>query len=107
MLLQTIMPIYYDSGNSNMTPEESAQFAKVMLGIWIVCNMIWATTWLFHICRYHIKYKGKHPQMPTKFFDDYYGTCRMEFQPLFDTSMFVTWGIIILIALGCWVASYL
>ncbi len=80
--------------NEPMTPES----AKVMLGIFIVLNIVWVISLLIQLFNY-IKCKIKN--------ESYYYSDIPMFHEIMNLGMGIIWGVIILVWLGILISNLL
>lgn len=97
MTLQTMYPVFIPTGDSTpMTPYQ----VKVLIGAWIVLNIIWALSLLYSLIRYFIERRQATGYMKDNVYFRDSGTTDIP-----DLIMMVLWGIILLILAGAYIAD--
>lgn len=96
-LLQTFIPIIYDSGSSAPMTESDV---NEMVACWIILNALWVLSFIITGIRYIIFLKSKESKYQ-------YFESRLQREPtiIFDVLMIAFWAIILLVEAGKWLST--
>lgn len=85
-----IIPIHSGNG-SPMTDKD----IKILLGIFILLNILWVISWVISLIRFKFNFKEANDHRSDSYFE------------VFDMIMYFIWGILVLYFGGTFIASFL